>query len=494
MSRSGRAAMLMWAVTGVGGGAQCCAAAHAAPADAVPANAEITAAAPTEASPTEAAPTEAARKNVGPVDFAYGMPVVIAADGAAYRIALPPAVYQHAVRADLADIRVFNASGEVVPYALSRPSDHEAPRGPGTALPLFPLRSDTAAASEAVRVTIDSSGADVKLQNRGTSPATDRVKQYILDGRPLEVALAALQLNWPSASADFTGRARVEASDDFATWRTLADSAPIANLHAGGQQLIDNRIELPATRAKYWRLSWIGTIPPVELTSVMAEPADSRVEAPRSTLEITGSSKDAARGEYEFDVGARLPIERVDLILPERNTVIAVQLLSRMRPQDPWRPVARGEFYRVNNGDAELHNDPIEIETSEDRYWVARMSAPNAVEAGQLRLQVAWRPAELTFLARGAGPYLLAYGCATAPNAQSNLRSIPSSVAVLPAALGEQRELGGRSRLIEPAPPFPWRRASLWAVLALCVGVLAVMAYRLSKEVNRASTNSERQR
>jgi len=435
----------------------------------------------------QAAPPDAPPAGAVPADFAYGMPVITAADGAAYRIVLPPAVYQQVARDDLADIRVFNASGQVVPYALNRPSDREAPPGPGTALPLFALRSDSAAASEAVRVTIDSSGADVKLQSRGPSPASGTVKQYILDGRPLEAPLAALQVNWPEGSADFTGRVRLEASDDFASWRILADSAPIANLHAGGQQLVANRIEVPATRAKYWRLSWLAAIPPFELTSVIAEPLGSRVEAPRSTLEIAGSSQDGARGEYEFDLGARLPIERVNVLLPDRNTVVAVQLLSRMRPQDPWRRIAGGEFYRVNNADAELQNEPIAIAPDADRFWLARMAVPNAVGTAQpLRLQVAWRPAELTFLARGAGPFLLAFGSSSAQNAESGLRSIPDSVAVLSATLGEPRALGGRSRLTEPKPKFPWKRVSLWAVLGLCVGALALMAYRLSKELNRS--------
>lgn len=474
MTRSGLGlgAMLLWTVAAGCTAGRCCAASHAAPAG------EFTDGARTDGAPTE----------LRPADFAYGMPIVTATDGTAYRFALPPEVYQQAAREDLADIRVFNASGQVVPYALSRPFDHTAPRGPGTALPVFALRSDSVAASDAVRVTIDSSGADVKLQSRGAVAANGTVKQYILDGRPLEVALAALQLNWPAGSGDFTGRLRVEASDDFAIWRALADSAPIANLHAGGRQLIDNRIELPATRAKYWRLTWIGAIPPFELTSVIAEPADSRVEAPRSTLEFAGSPKDAARGEYEFDLGARLPIDRVNLILPERNTVVAVQLFSRLRPQDPWRRVARTEFYRVNNGDAELRNEPIDMATDGDRYWLARMSAASGISSTQpLRLQVAWRPAELTFLARGEGPFLLAYGSSTAQNAESNLRSLPTSVAVLPAALGDRRLLGGRSRLIEPPAEFPWKRVSLWAVLALCIGALAVMAYRLSKEMNRTT-------
>jgi len=433
------------------------------------------------------AAADVAPAELTPSDFAYGMPLVTPADAAAYRLALPAAVYEQ-TRVGLADIRVFNARGEAVPYALSLPSDHALPRGPGTALPLFPLRSDTAAASDAVRVTIDSSGADVRLQNRGTVTAGGTVKQYILDGRPLLVPASALQLIWPDGAADFTGRVRVEASDDFAIWRTLADSAPIANLHAAGRQLVENRIEVPATRPKYWRLSWVGSSPPLELTSVIAEAADARVQAPRSTLDIAGSASAAAPLEYEFDVGAHLPVDRVNLTLPERNTVIGVELLSRMHAQDAWRRVATTQFYRVMNGDAELHNDPLDIVVDSDRYWLARVSAPSGVSATQpLRLQVGWRPAELTFLARGAGPFLLAFGSATAQNAESNLRSIPESVAVLPATLGERRVLGGRSRLIEPQPKFPWKRVSLWTVLTLCVLLLAFMAYRLSKEMNRTT-------
>lgn len=421
-----------------------------------------------------------------PADFAYGMPLVTPADAAAYRLALPAAVYQH-TRVDLADIRVFNAGGQAVPYALSLPSDHVLPRGPGTALPLFPLRSDTAAASDAVRVTIDSSGADVRLRNRATVTAGSTVRQYILDGRPLEVPASALQLIWPDGSADFTGHARIEASDDFASWRTLADSAPIANLHAAGHQLLDNRIELPATRAKYWRLSWIGASPPFELTSVIAETADGRAQAPRSTVDIVGSVIGAARLEYEFDVGAHLPVDRVNLTLPERNTVIAVELLSRTHAQDAWRRVAATGFYRVMNGDAELQNKPLDIAVDSDRYWLARVSPASGVGAAQpLRLQVGWRPAELTFLARGAGPFLLAYGSSTAQAAESDLRSIPASIAVSNATLGERHELGGPSRLIEPMPKFPWKRVSLWTVLSLCVGALALMAYRLSREMNRS--------
>src|SRR4030088_2490678 len=57
-----------------------------------------------------------------PNDFAYRMKVNGTADSAAYRVALPLALYQKIVHADLADLRVFNARGERVPFAIERPA------------------------------------------------------------------------------------------------------------------------------------------------------------------------------------------------------------------------------------------------------------------------------------------------------------------------------------------------------------------------------------
>jgi hypothetical protein len=422
-----------------------------------------------------------------PADFAFGMRVVTTADAAAYRVTLPLGLYQVAVREDLADLRVFNARGEVVPYALSRPAARTISRGPGTALPLFALRDESAAAADAVRVTIDSQNAAVRLQTRGSAAAGGAAKQYILDGRPVGFSVAAMQLTWPDDAADFSGRLRVDASDDFATWRTLAEAAPIANLHAGGQQLVNNRVELAPTRAKYWRLSWTGESAPFELTAVTAEPAESRIEAERSTLEVEGRMGGGARGEFEFDLGARLPIERVNLGLPEQNTVVGAELLSRAHPQDPWRHVAGRQFYRINTAAGEVRNGPVDIATDSDRYWLARPAdgSGGASAAAPLHLQVAWTPSDVVFFARGSGPFVLAYGSAAAPAAETDLSSIPAAVTVMRAALGAPRALGGPMRLAAPAAAYPWRRMLLWGMLALCVCLLAWMAYRLSKDMGK---------
>ena len=102
-----------------------------------------------------------------------------------------------------------------------------------------------------------------------------------------------------------------------------------------------------------------------------------------------------------------------------------------------------------------------------------------------LRLHVEWVPNEVTFLAQGQGPFLLAYGNATAIRAEADLSPIPATLQIAPAALGSRQVLGGSARLVGNPPDFPWMRAILWGVLVLAVILLAWMAYRLANEPGR---------
>jgi hypothetical protein len=53
-------------------------------------------------------------------DFAYGISVQPASADALVQIEVPQAVYETVVRADLGDVRVFNAADESVPHAFRR--------------------------------------------------------------------------------------------------------------------------------------------------------------------------------------------------------------------------------------------------------------------------------------------------------------------------------------------------------------------------------------
>jgi hypothetical protein len=76
--------------------------------------------------------------------------------------------------------------------------------------------------------------------------------------------------------------------------------------------------------------------------------------------------------------------------------------------KDPWRIVTRAGFYRLKTADAEQQNAPIEVGIDEDRYWRARITNGARPPQKLLRLHVEWIPNEVTFLAQGSGPFLLA--------------------------------------------------------------------------------------
>jgi len=318
-----------------------------------------------------------------PQDFAFGVPVVTSKDAAVYRIALPLSVYQNTVRDDLGDLRLFNSQNEAVPYSLLRPKPAAQARAGAATLPLFPLRGSSRVVIDGVRLTIDSAGSAVNLQTQRESGINIAVNQYILDGRGFEAAVSALRLVWPETASDYSGRLRIEVSDDLGSWVTLVVGAPIANLHANGQSLVENRVAIPPTRTKFWRISWLGPSPMFELTSVLAEPADGPAESVRATLDITGVPDPADPDAYLFDTGAHLPVSRVNLSLPETNMVNGIELSSRRAPPNPWRTVAYAGFYRIKTHEGEQQNAPIDISIDRDRYWRAKITRGGA--RGSLR-------------------------------------------------------------------------------------------------------------
>ena len=77
----------------------------------------------------------------------------------------------------------------------------------------------------------------------------------------------------------------------------------------------------------------------------------------------------------------------------------------------------------MRNGSSDRRNPPIPIPLNFDRLWLAREVQPS-VTISDVRLQAIWNDAEVVFLAKGDGPFLLAYGNASAQPATTVLGSL----------------------------------------------------------------------
>ena len=432
-----------------------------------------------------------------PSDFAYGIP--LAPDGRSpfARVALPAAVYEGAVRPGLGDVRVFNAEGAVVPFALVAPAPSTREKKPPVPLAMFPLRAGPDVkdlAGLALSVTQTAAGTAITVSTKDGQPVQgERLIGYVLDASAVGEPLTALTFALPETAQPTTMRLSVEASNDLVAWRMLAANAPLVNLEYAGRRLTRDRIEFAPVKAKYLRLGWRASEPLIEFTAVSGERGERAIDAARQLREIVGTAIAGKEGDYEYDLGGTFPVDRIGIDLAEINSVVPAQLFARATPKDEWRAVLTTVFYRLGEAGGEVTSAPVAVAGDERRYWLVRID-PRAGGAGREppRLRAGWQAPELVFAARGGAPFMLAYGnhratpgalpIATLIPGYDAAKGLPASVGVARAAAATQ--LGGPSRLRAPADVKRWL---LWAILVLGAAILGWMAYRLSRQIGTTS-------
>jgi hypothetical protein len=422
-------------------------------------------------------------------DYAYGSQLTIDGNAALYAVKLDADVYRRTARADLGDLHVINGLNEEVPFAIRRPIEERAAPAAFDPLPLFPLRRADRAPSDALKLRLRAAGAAIDLE-QPSQKSDSNVTAYLLDIRGSDLPVAALRLQWLAETADFSNRLRVESSDDLTRWQVVDSGLPIVNLHYGGQSFVRAEAKLSAPRASFLRLSWLDPAPPdLILTAVTGQRQSNAIELRRQTLSVAGRSS-SQPGEYEFDLGARVPVDRVNLKLPEPNTLVEAQFLARADESRQWQGIGSARLYRLKSLAAdELSNPALSVNPTAARHWQARITTAGGIGSGMPTLEAGWLPDELLFLARGPAPFQLVYGNASEPNGvrvRLDAASLPTRDAPLEAhqaQLGPSKSLGGEGRLKAVGPPIDWKRWLLWGVLVAGVALLAAMAWKLARSL-----------
>lgn len=444
-------------------------------------------------------------------DFAASAPIHADGGDALYRVALPKDVYRSVTDPNLADLRVFNGAGEIVPHAF-------IPRGPavlGTTptskLGIFPIpvppHNDRDGKS--VRVETDSKGAvvrvDVAPQAQSTVSPSANTSAYLIDATTLSMPIRALILDIESP-ADYLAQTQLEASDDLTSWRKVAGNAPIMALTQDGQRLERRRIEFVASSSKYFRLVWDDMPASAKLVGVEAEAAQVRSEIQHEWEPVSGTLPEHSAGQYQFDSHGHFPTDEVRLDLPQSNTVASVQIFSRASASGPWRPVARDTVYRLNRKGRELISPPIIIPGDADRYWLVQVDQRGGgVGAGSPVLLLGWIPEEIAFAARGSPPFVLAFGQWGTPQAALDINALVPGYRLETASQDANKAdpLLVRATLgpvtvatqLADQPEGENRKTIqtilLWALLGGGVALVGWMTWRLSHQMRSATHSSE---
>ena len=426
-----------------------------------------------------------------PRDFAYYLPLTISGQGAVYELSLPDTIYRAVTRRDLGDIRVFNGKDEIVPHAVRRPANRDLAAVEPEELPFFPIHARRSQDLDtlAIQVRRNRHGHIIDIKNRAGGRG-QQVVAYLLDLSRLNQAVQALNLSWLPSDKGFIRAVNVAKSNDLRRWQRLATKATVASLKVGGHRLERRSIKLGDVRARYLRLSWPGKTAPFRLDGVQAVPANRYVERPRHWAALTAQLATDKPGEYVYDLGGLMPIDRIRVSLPERNTLVSAQLFSRNGPDQAWAFRAGGLLYRLTIGGKSLNNADFIIRPAGARYWRLVVDrTEGGVGRSAPSLVMGWLPQQLVFVARGQGPFKLAYGSArptvqpTASTVDSLLQRYRSErgddLGLRPARPGVPRTLSGLTALQPPPPPVPWKKWLLWLILGAGVVLLGWMAWRL---------------
>lgn len=503
-------------------------------------------------------PARAVEEAPKPQDFAFGFPIDTGGGGAVFEVALPVDLYRGVARSDGSDLCVFNGLGEAVPFAV-RPPSKEAPAKPVMiAFPFFPVPGEPGKALDGARLRVRRSGPSGQGSSRGGSAPQNAIPQasapqpeapqivvqqgvaphavapqpappgreglelrvrpngaetviivegagvqgeesgtaaYLIDASALQKPLKTLVLAWKNEEEPFVGSVSVQGSDDLEKWTPVATGKTLASLRYGEYSLLQNKIQLPSVRYKYLAVSWPENMQQVALDWAGAELESEKPEPAREWTSMTPTVKEDRPGEYLFMSPGPVPTDRVRIGFPQKNTLVAAELLSRSDEKQPWRTRSSGMIYNLSVEGEELVNADFAFAPTMDRFWMLKVrQSGGGLGSGSPGISLAWIPQRLFFVARGEGPFLLAFG--NARSKATDLRvddllarfttSSKENLAVKPAALGQKTNLGGSYRL-KPPSPINVRTYVLWAVLLLAVLLLGWMSFRLYRQMNSQS-------
>ena len=416
-------------------------------------------------------------------DFAYGLRIAVHEKKGLVRLVLPETVYRRLVRVDGGDIRLFRMDGRAVPHLLRRP-DPQGNSPAARVLPFFPLYNEsTGTGGQDMRIRTDASGAVLSL-----SPASEGADRpalaYLIDISQLEHGIEKLTLTWRRQRPDVLIKARLEASTDLTRWHSFVDSVTLADIRHGDYRLENREIFLPTSRVTfdYLRLSWLSGGDAVTVDQVEGVPAPQNQPPARRWIRAGYRSDPETSGSMQFDSGGVFPVDQIDLQLSQINSLVTGTVRSRASEQAVWRIHYRGVFYHLKIKDATIHNQPVVLPETSDRYWKLDIdSRQSGLGSSVPKLMLGGRPHELFFAAERGGAYILAFGSRKAAPLAPPLElveqvALQGAQASIPD-VGRRIELGGPSRLKGPVASTSGRMVSLSTMLLGCVLLLAFFAW-----------------
>lgn len=439
-------------------------------------------------------------------DYSHAIALSVSGKNAVVQLRLPPAVYLNARSADLRDLRVFDAGGKALPFALMPPGARSQASRRELPVAVFPVTnagSEASAVRNDVEIRTSADGAVTSITSRhgpGPKAGADgaRLEALVFDMGKHEGAIDALVFTLPESMSNYHAQVELEASDDLRAWETLGNASLSWLANGERQTLTSNRMEFSPRRFRYARLTWReGT--PIRFARIVAESSTLTDLPPAMDTVVLRPGAGKFPGDLVYNAAPAIPVRRMNLQFTQQNVVLpallgnyvelpAVTGAAKGAATTRWdfRPRLQATFFQITQDGKLRKSGDVIVDEVHEASWVLR---PQSATSDRPALKLAWMPATLVFMASGPGPYALRFGRADAAPAQrdiaqvapgfsaAELQAVEQAVAgelkagkAQPAAASDAEAAGSAARM---------RMLMLWGVLLLGVGVLGFMAWKL---------------
>lgn len=439
-----------------------------------------------------------------PRAYSHQAAVQLAPQEGLQSLALPWAVLQASRSPGLADVRLFNAQGQVLPmaWARERPASEQERR---VSVPRFAWPEPASAAPGAgLQLQLDAQGMVLQLSTADgrKPPVPGEASRWLLDLHALQPAAGAeaetlhrIHLDWRPRPEGLSSAVQIEASADGQAWHAVPGAAqrllqlPASDPSAPSLKALDWPAGTPLPR--YLRLQFEQPLALQASDLLLVQrhaPADLQQDLQFTPEPASPASPPAA---WQLDLQARIAPRALSLQLPAGNHLLALRLEQRDAPEQAWRPVSRFVAWRMQRGGVDASSPAQALPAAPAaRYWRLAAEGPAASLQGQaLNVQWHWQAPRLVFLAPAQPAALqLAVGRAKAASPALPLASLmpdyrESDEFKLPAAqlgpLSLQPAPGWLEQLSTPPDADTRQRWVLWGVLIAAVAGLGWLAWRL---------------
>lgn len=441
-----------------------------------------------------------------PADYSHILSLTVGANQAVVQLRVPRDVYLNARSPELNDLRVFDAAGRSMPFALVDLAPPAVVNRPATPVAIFPVHGparDAGRVHDSLQIRTGTDGAVISVAAPSRT-VSDELVSLVLDlqaaARVAQADAATpvggLALSLPPETRSYNAWIALDVSDDLQSWHELAEAAVSWLVNDQGASVQKHRIEFAPRAFRYARIRWLDG-KPIAFSAIHAEYVVERPAARHEeTLVLRGAPGIEGRDlVYTAPVG--VPTHSLGLVFKSQNIVMPVQIGQyRTAPKREaggrtslqLQSLVNTTFYQMVQDGRRRASGDVEIPVTHASQWVVRPQT-DASERPDLRL--GWTPASMVFIAGGTPPYRLAFGRAGVSSTRVGLpqaapgfsaRELAALEAAKPGVLIRQHSTGNLADDVAASAPGS-KRSWLWALLVGGVMVLAAMAWHLFRQL-----------